>query len=149
MWIITHDNVHEAGINPAVSVPRSRDFLECVTKARNERVLRRRIFRLMKSERELFRGIAYFADDASYREILKPLDEFGRNLYDCDVIEYQVKDLSRTPNGRTVWNRVPEEVGRRFDEYVAKKNPQAYRTLIDRYGIDNTAEATEAMLIMA
>lgn len=148
MWIITHDNVHEAGTNPAVSVAKSRDFLESVTQARHGSIRRRHVFRLMKGSRELFRGIAYFANDAEFREILRPLDEFGRSLYDCDVIEYQIKDLSRTPNGRLVWNRVPEDVGRSFDEFVAKGKPDARRALMERYGLDNMAEATEAMLLM-
>ena len=126
MWIITHDNVHEAGINPAVNVPKSRDYMTQAT--RKKAACRKRIFRLMKNGRELFRGVAYFENDAPFKEILRPLDEFGRAMYDCDAIEYMVDRSDRYREVETLvaigavalWNRVPEEAGREFD--TAAKN---------------------------
>lgn len=144
MWIITHDNVHEAESNPAGGVPKSSDYLKCVTEARCMRIRRRHIFRLICKGRELFRGIAYLPKDATFKEILRPLDEFGRTLYDCDAIDYQLKDLSRTPTGRLVWNRVPENAGREFDEF-ADGRAYAYIKLTTESG-GATCEATEEMI---
>ena len=126
MWIITHDNVHEAGINPALNVPKSHDYMTQAT--RKKAACRKRNFRLMKQGRELFRGVAYFENDASFKEILRPLDEFGRSMYDCDAIEYMVDRSDRFREVDTLvaigavalWNRVPEEAGREFD--TAAKN---------------------------
>ena len=140
MWIITHDNVHEAGTNPAVSVAKSRDFLECVTQARRGRIRRRRIFRLMKSGRELFRGIAYLASDAAFQEVLRPLDEYGRSLYDCDAIEYQVKNLQHIPNGYTVWNRIREDDVREIDALIEEGRIKSLSAILEECGAEASCE---------
>lgn len=126
MWIITSDRVHEAGINPAESVPKSRDYMTQAT--RKKAACRKHVFRLTKGGRELFRGVAYFEKDATFKEILRPLDEFGRAMYDCDGIEYMVDRSDRYRQVETLvaigavqlWNKVPEEAGREFD--TAAKN---------------------------
>ena len=151
MWIITHDNVHEAGRNPAVNVPKSRDYLEKATRKKAEQ--RKRHFRLMKQDRELFRGVAYFENDASFKEILRPLDEFGRAMYDCDAIEYMVDRSDRYRGVETLvaigavalWNRVPEDLGREFDAW-ADYDQQVYRTLLEIHHIDSVTELTQDML---
>lgn len=135
MWIITHDNVHEAGVNPAVTVPKSKDFLSKMTRKKAE--ARRHVFRLTKGGRVLFRGVAYFDDEASFKEILRPLDEFGRNLYDCDAIAYQV--------GRD-WRDVPEALGREFDELVRSRQIDVRDRFLGTNELDATYQATAAML---
>lgn len=116
MWIITHDNVHEAGINPALNVPKSHDYMTQAT--RKKAASRRNIFRLIKDGKELFRGIAYFEKDATFSDILRPLDEFGRAQHGCDGIEYLCRNPVDTPIGKTIWNMVPEELGRAFDKRI-------------------------------
>lgn len=151
MWIITHDNVHEAGVNPAASVPKSRDYMTQAT--RKKAACRKHNFRLTKQGRELFRGVAYFENDASFKEILRPLDEFGRSMYDCDAIEYMVDRSDRYREVDTLvaigavalWNRVPEEAGREFDKWVNGEQ-FIYQNLLDCERIDQTTEATEGML---
>lgn len=126
MWIITHDNVHEAGSSPAHTVPKSKDYLDRVCRKKN--AARKHIFRLMHKGREMFRGVAYFENDASFSGILRPLDEFGRSEYDCDEIQYMIRELGGTPAGRQIWNSIHEEGGRQIDQLIAEgriKNMQA------------------------
>ena len=143
MWIITHDNVHEAGNNPALTVPKSKDYLEGIR--RSKALARKHVFRLMKGGRELFRGVAYFNRDATFTQILRPLDEYGRSLYDCDAIEYQLREIRETPTGRCLFVRVPEEDGRKFDELMAGK-PEEYLKLLSQTGADFVCEITQEML---
>ena len=139
MWIITHDNVHEAGINPAVSVPKSHDYMTQAT--RKKAACRKRNFRLMKQGRELFRGVAYFENDAPFREILRPLDEFGRSMYDCDAIEYMVDRSDRYREVDTLvaigavalWNRIHEEWGRALDYLIKDGTFKSMREVLDAY----------------
>lgn len=146
MWIITHDNVHEAGINPAGNVPKSRDYM---TKATRKKVsCRKHIFRLTKQGRELFRGVAYFENDAPFKEILRPLDEFGRSMYDCDEISYIASSPVDTPIGRTIWNKVPEEAGREFDTaakngHICQRCGNIYDAFLRVFAHDSICEATE------
>lgn len=87
MWIITHDNVHEAGVNPAKDVIKSKDFLTRTTRKKAE--ARRHEFKLMRRGEVLFRGVAYFEDGADDKEKLRPLNEFGRSMHGCDEIQYR------------------------------------------------------------
>ena len=149
MWIITHDNVHEAGINPAGNVPKSRDYMTKAT--RKKASCRKHIFRLTKKGRELFRGVAYFENNATFNEILRPLDEFGRAMYDCDGIQYLVKDIGGmigTPNGRYAWNNVPEEAGREFDTagkngHICQRCGNIYDAFLRVFNHSAICEATE------
>lgn len=143
MWIITHDNVHEAVSNPAGIVPKSRDYMTQAT--RKKASCRKHIFRLTKKGRELFRGVAYFENDAPFKEILRPLDEFGRSLYDCDGIEYLIKYRGLMPNGCNAWNKVPEELGREFDEFSEVEGCR-HKHLLYVEAIESTTEATEEIL---
>ena len=146
MWIITHDNVHEAGINPVVNVPKSRDYMTQAT--RKKAACRKRIFRLTNQGRELFRGVAYFENDAPFKEILRPLDEFGRNLYDCDGIEYLIKLRGLMPNGCNAWNPISEEAGREFDTaakngHICQRCGNIYDAFLRVFGHDSMCEASE------
>ena len=146
MWIITHDNVHEAGINPAVNVPKSRDYMTQAT--RKKAACRKRIFRLTKQGRELFRGVAYFENDASFKEILRPLDEFGRSMYDCDEIQYMVKQVACLPNAFAAWNTISEEAGREFDTaakngHICQRCGNIYDAFLRGFGHDSMCEASE------
>ena len=132
MWIITHDNVHEAGVNPAINVPKSRDFLQRATRKKAEQ--RKHVFRLMKGRCELFRGVAYFENDAPFKEILRPLDEFGRHLYDCDAIEYQVQNLVHIPSRYAVWNRIREDDVRRIDDLVEDGRIKSLKVILEECG---------------
>ena len=141
MWIITHDNVHEAGINPALNVPKSHDYMTQAT--RKKAACRKRNFRLMRQGRELFRGVAYFENDASFKEILRPLDEFGRSMYDCDGIEYQVLNLQHIPNGYAVWNRIREDDVRRIDNLIADGRIKSLSAILEECGADSSCELSD------
>ncbi|MBQ7885371.1 MAG: hypothetical protein IJ313_00595 [Clostridia bacterium] len=146
MWIITSDRVHEAGINPAANVPKSRDYMSQAT--RKKAACRKHVFRLTKSGRELFRGVAYFEKDATFKENLRPLDEFGRAMYDCDGIEYLVKYRNLMPGGCNVWNKVPEEAGREFDTagkngHICQRCGNIYGAFLRVFAHDSICEATE------
>lgn len=154
MWIITHDNVHEAGINPAGNVPKSRDYMTKAT--RKKASCRKHIFRLTKKGRELFRGVAYFENNATFKEILRPLDEFGRAMYDCDAIEYMAErsdkyhGLEQLVESGTValWNRVPEEAGREFDTagkngHICQRCGNIYDAFLRVFNHSAICEATE------
>lgn len=138
MWIITHDNVHEAGSNPAHTVSKSLDYLDRMCRKKN--AARKHVFRLMYKGREMFRGVAYFENDASFAEILKPLDVFGSSEYDCDEIQYMVRDLSQTPTGKVVWNAILEEGGRRIDEMIAEGKIKNMRALLVECEADSVCE---------
>lgn len=146
MWIITRDNVHEAVSNPAINVPKSRDYMTKVTHKKAS--CRKHIFRLTKQGRELFRGVAYFENNATFKEILRPLDEFGRSLYECDEIAYVASHPVDTPIGRTIWNKVPEEAGREFDTaakngHICQKCGNIYDAFLRVFAHDSICEATE------
>ena len=141
MWIITHDNAHEAGSNPARTVPRSRDYLERMS--RKKRAERKHIFRLMHKGRELFRGVAYFENDASFRYILRPLDDFGRSEYDCDEIQYMVREISETPTGRQLWNTINEEGGRKIDQMIADGKIRNMGVLLAECDADSVCELAD------
>lgn len=146
MWIITSDRVHEAGINPAGNVPKSRDYMSQAT--RKKAACRKHVFRLTKGGRELFRGVAYFEKDATFKEILRPLDEFGRAMYDCDGIEYLARSPVDTPIGRSIWNKVPEEAGREFDTagkngHICQRCGNIYEAFLRVFAHDFICEATE------
>lgn len=150
MWIITHDNVHEAGSNPAHTVPKSRDYLEKMSRKKN--AARKHVFRLMHKGREMFRGVAYFENDASFAEILKPLDDFGRSEYDCDEIQYMVKDLSQTPTGKAVWNAIREGGGRQIDQFILNGRIRNMQTILTTYDVDSVCEIpskTISVLLLA
>lgn len=138
MWIITHDNVHEAGSNPAHEVPKSRDFLAGMSRKKSEQ--RKHIFRLMHKGREMFRGAAYFENNASFKEVLRPLDEFGRSKYDCDQIQYMVRALGGTPTGRQVWNPILEERGREIDRLIGDKKIRDMNFILNEYGAASVCE---------
>lgn len=138
MWIITHDNVHEAGTNPAASVPKSHDYMKQAT--RKKAACRKHIFRLTKQGRELFRGVAYFENDASFKEILRPLDEFGRSMYDCDGIEYLIKLRGLMPNGSNTWNPIHEDWGRALDYLITDGTFQNMRSVLDAYHVEAVCE---------
>ena len=129
MWIITHDNVHEAGINPARTVPRSRDYLERMSRKKNAE--RKHIFRLMHKGREMFRGVAYFENDASFHYILRPLDDFGRSEYDCDEIQYMVREIGET---------IHEEGGRQIDQMIADGKIRNMGALLVECDADSVCE---------
>lgn len=140
MWIITHDNVHEAGTNPARNVPRSKDYLNRMS--RMKRAERKHVFRLMHKGREMFRGVAYFANDASFRYVLRPLDEFGRSEYDCDEIQYMVRSLEDTPNGRAVWNSIYEEGARKIDQLIADGKIRNMAAVLENCGVSSVCEVS-------
>lgn len=141
MWIITHDNVHEAGRNPANFVPRSRDYLERMSRLKSAQ--RKHVFRLMHKGREMFRGVAYFESGASFRYILRPLDEFGRSEYDCDEMQYMVRSLEDTPDGRAIWNTIHEEGGRQIDQLIADGKIKNMMIVLDACGVDSVCEIAE------
>ena len=141
MWIITHDNVHEAGSNPARTIPRSRDYLERVSRKKSDE--RKHSFRLMHKGREMFRGAAYFESDASFHYILRPLDEFGRSEYDCDEIQYMIRDLSRAPRDIQIWNTICEDGGRRIDQLIADGKIKNMGVLNEEWGADSTCELAD------
>lgn len=89
MWIITHDNVHEAACNPSLGVIKSKDYITRRTRKKGE--ARRHEFKLLRKGAALFYGVAHFGDDATDHERLRPLNEFGRSIYDCDEIQYMSK----------------------------------------------------------
>ena len=138
MWIITHDNVHESGTNPAKNVPRSRDYLERMS--RRKASDKKHVFRLMHKGREMFRGVAYFENDASFRYILRPLDEFGRSEYDCDAIQYMVNNVRETPNDRVVWNPILEDRGREIDQLIADRKIRNMGFVLEEYGAASVCE---------
>lgn len=94
MWIITHDNVHEAACNPAMGMIKSKDYITRRTRQKGD--ARRHEFKLLSGGVTLFYGVAYFDENqlnkdtprALEKELLRPLDEFGASLYDCDDIQY-------------------------------------------------------------
>jgi hypothetical protein len=137
MWIITHDNVHDES-NPAKNVPRSRDYLERVSRKKSAE--RKHIFRLMCKGREMFRGVAYFENTASFKEILRPLDEFGRSEYDCDAIQYMVNDITMTPKGRQLWNPIIEDRGREIDQLIQKRKILGMPVILEEYGAASVCE---------
>lgn len=141
MWIITHDNVHEAGTNPARNVPRSKDYLSRMS--RMKRAERKHVFRLMHKGREMFCGVAYFENDASFHYVLRPLDEFGRSEYDCDEIQYMIRDvngMTGTPNGKSTWNRIHEEGGREIDRLIADGKIRSMGCLLTEINADSVCE---------
>lgn len=138
MWIITHDNVHEAGTSPAIKIPRSKDYLERISRKKNAE--HKHIFRLMCKGREMFRGVAYFEKDASFRYILRPLDDFGRSEYDCDEIQYMVRDLSVRVVGRQIWNTIHEEGGRKIDQMIADGKIKNMQVILEACGADSVCE---------
>ncbi|MBQ8617691.1 MAG: hypothetical protein IJ418_09275 [Clostridia bacterium] len=138
MWIITNDSVHDAGSNPALNIPRSKDYLERMSRKKSAE--RKHVFRLMSKGREMFRGVAYFENDASFCYILRPLDEFGRSEYDCDEIQYMVKELHSTPTGRVLWNSIPEEDGRRIDQLIAGGAIKNMRALLTEFDENSVCE---------
>ncbi len=138
MWIITHDNVHEAGTNPSRNVPRSKDYLSRMS--RMKRADRKHVFRLMHKGREMFRGVAYFANDASFHYVLRPLDEFGRSEYDCDAIQYMINQVGDTPNGRQIWNPILEDRGREIDQLIADRKISSMAYVIEEYGAASVCE---------
>lgn len=145
MWIITHDNVHEAGTNPARNVPRSKDYLNRMS--RMKRAERKHVFRLMHKGREMFRGVAYFENDASFHDVLRPLDEFGRSEYDCDEIQYMVRDLSQTPTGKVVWNSVHEQWGLALDYLIKDGIFKTMLAVLENYHVDSTCELSRDDLL--
>lgn len=145
MWIITHDNVHEAVSNPAVIVPKSRDYMTQAT--RKKAACRKHIFRLTKGGRELFRGVAYFENDAPFKEILRPLDEFGRSMYDCDGIEYLIKYRGLMPNGCNAWNPIHEAWGRALDYLVTDGTFKNIQEVLDAYHVEATHELSREDLL--
>lgn len=94
MWIITHDNVHEAACNPSLGMIKSKDYITRKTRQKGES--RRHEFKLLRKGVALFYGVSYFDENALdkntpralEREFLRPLDEFGASLYGCDEIQY-------------------------------------------------------------
>lgn len=141
MWIITHDSVHDAGSNPAISIPRSKDYLERMSRKKSAQ--RKHVFRLMHKGREMFRGVAYFENDASFHYILRPLDEFGRCEYDCDEIQYMVRELGGTPIGRQIWNAIDEEGGREIDRMIAGGRIKNMQVVLIECEVDSVCEIAE------
>ena len=137
MWIITHDNVHDES-NPAHTVPKSHDYLARMSRLKN--VQRKHTFRLMHKGREMFRGIAYFENDASFKTILRPLDEFGRSEYDCDGIQYMVRQVGCLPNAMAVWNPILEDRGREIDDLISRRKIRSMGPLLEEYGAASTCE---------
>lgn len=137
MWIITHDSVHDES-NPSKNIPRSRDYLERMT--RKKAADRKHVFRLMHKGREMFRGVAYFENTASFETILRPLDEFGRSEYDCDQIQYMVNDITMTPKGRQLWNPILEDRGREIDRLISKRKLLGMSVILEEYGANSVCE---------
>lgn len=128
MWLITESL---AGADPLGRLPRSEDYRD--GPSRRKRETRRHHFRLvaLNPERAVYYGVCYFADDATFADVLRPLEEFGRT-HGCAAIDYSV--------GRR-WHRVPAYEGRMMDELRASV-PFDYREqFLATNGIDCTAEA--------
>ena len=138
MWIITHDNVHDSEGNPAHKVPKSRDYLDRIS--RKKAAQRKHIFRLMHKGREMFRGVAYFENDASFAEILRPLDEFGRSEYDCDGIQYMARQVGCLSDAMAVWNPILEERGREIDRLIGKRKILGMSVILEEYGANSVCE---------
>lgn len=133
MWLITESL---AGADLLGRLPRSEDYRD--GPSRRKRETRRHRFRLVapNPERAVFYGVCYFADDAAFSDILRPLEEFGRT-HGCSAIDYSI--------GRR-WHRVPAYEGRLMDELRAAVEFDIREAFLAVNNIDCTVEADAEMI---